>query len=113
MEDYNFDYTGLPAHTVAELEALRRQYVNPPQQAPASIGYDDSEARFIYDARKRQEAFDKAMRQAMIKYGDQRYSYDERMKDWASYPGGKTLSGILLSPPEAPNAKTLRQLLPQ
>lgn len=113
MDDYDFNYTGLPLNTVAELEALRRQYVNPPAPSQASIGYDDSEARFQYDARKRQEAFDKAMRQAMIRYADQKYSYDARMKDWSSYPGGKTLSNILLSPPEAPNAKTLRQLLPQ
>jgi hypothetical protein len=108
-------FEGLPLEGISPQQAaaileMRRIY-SQPKPAPSGIGYDDSEARFQFDARKRQEAFDKAVRQDRIRYDTEMTRYGNRQKDWGAYPGGKTLSDILFARPEEPSPKTLRQLL--
>jgi hypothetical protein len=100
-----------------ELERLRREYYGlpgigekPPEQS--QIGYDDSQARFEYDARKRQERVDAAIRMALDRQKQEQFTYDTRRQKWGEYPGGRVLGDILLSPPAPVTGKTIQELLP-
>jgi hypothetical protein len=102
---------GISPQVAAEILRLRQHY-SQPKPVQSDIGYDDSHVRFEEIARKRKEAFDKATRQAMIRYEMDQKDYSDRQKAWGAYPGGKTLADILFARPQEPTAKTIRSLLP-